>query len=76
MIMDDFILHFTEQLEETEPTSISESTVFRDLEEWSSLRALMVIAMIDEEYNVEFTADDFKKSETIADIYNIVQAKA
>ena len=34
---------------------ITEKTIFIELEEWSSLTALSIIAMVDEEYGVKIT---------------------
>ena len=45
---------------------------FKELEEWSSLVALSVIAMVDEEYDVEFRGDDIRDSKTVEDLYNAV----
>jgi len=70
-----FIEYFTDLFDETDPDTITASTRFKDLEEWSSLLALSVIAMIDEEYDVEFRGDDIRGSNTVEDLYNIVKAR-
>jgi len=51
------------------------STRFKELDEWSSLIALSVIAMVDEEYNVTLQGNDMKAAETIVDLFNVVQSK-
>ena len=48
---------------------------FRGLDGWSSLVALMVITMIDEEYEVTITGDEMKKQNTIGELYNLVASK-
>jgi thiol-disulfide isomerase/thioredoxin len=48
---------------------------FKELEEWSSLTALSVIAMIDEEYDVKIKGDDVRNSQTINDLYEIVKSR-
>lgn len=73
--MKEFVSNFAAQFDETEESVFTPETRFREIEEWSSLIALSVIAMVDEEYGVTLKGDDIKKSETIADIYNIVMAK-
>jgi acyl carrier protein len=55
---------------------ITENTVLRDLDEWSSLTALSLIAMADEEYSVKLTGDDIKSSITLNDIFEIIKNKA
>jgi len=75
MEMNEFVSNFAAQFDETEESVFTPETRFREIEEWSSLIALSVIAMVDEEYNVTLKGDDIKNSETIADIYNAVMAK-
>lgn len=71
----DFVAHFAAQFEETDLSEFNPETKFRELEEWNSLIALSVIAMVDEEYNVKLKGDDIRNSQTIEDIYNIIQSK-
>jgi len=70
-----FVKNFALQFDETEPELISIDTEFKDLEEWSSLTALSVISMVDEEYDVTLSGNDIKNSNKIADLYEIVKSK-
>ena len=72
MELDQFIVYFSDMFDETDSDTIVATTQFKDLEEWSSLVALSVIAMIDEEYDVEFRGDDIRNSTTVEDLYNTV----
>lgn len=72
MNLEQFIENFSDLFDDTESSTIEATTQFKDLEEWSSLVALSVIAMIDEEYDVEFYGDDIRNSTTVEDLYNIV----
>ena len=71
--LDEFIELFQEQFDETE--GIEASTVFHELDEYSSLIALSIIAMIDEEFDVTIKGDDMKSSVTVEDLYKKVIAK-
>ena len=75
MNLDQFIENFADLLDETDPDTINAATRFKELEEWSSLVALSVIAMIDEEYDVEFRGEDIRTSSTVEDLYNIVDSR-
>lgn len=75
MSLVEFIEYFADLFDETDPDTITATTQFKDLAEWSSLLALSVIAMIDEEYDVEFRGDDIRGSNTVEDLYNIVEAR-
>lgn len=71
----EFLKNFEEQFDEIEPNSLTLETDFREIEEWSSLNALLIVAMVDTEYDVTLTGDDIIKAKTIGDVYNTVQSK-
>lgn len=73
--LDVFVQLFAEQFEDTDASEFTASTVFHDLDEWSSLIGLSVIAMVDEEFEVALNADDMTSSVTIEDLYNKVVTK-
>ena len=75
MSLDQFIGFFADLFDDTDPDTIYAGTRFKELGEWSSLIALSVIAMIDEEYDVEFRGDDIRGSSTVEDLYRIVESK-
>lgn len=73
--LDEFVTLFAEQFEETDANDIKATTAFHDLDEWSSLIGLSVIAMVDEEFDVALKGDDVKNSVTVEDLYKAVIAK-
>ena len=76
MELNDFIEKFAEQFDDTEVSEFKPETEFKALDEWSSLSALSIIAMVDEEYDVTLKGDDIKNAETIEDLFNIVKERA
>lgn len=76
MELNDFIEKFAEQFDETDASEFKADTEFKALAEWSSLSALSIIAMIDDEYDVTIKGDDIRNSETIEDLFNLVKSKA
>jgi len=70
-----FLENFKNILDDTDVSLISIDTIFRELTEWSSLTALSLIAMVDEEYSVKLTGDDIKSSKSLNDIFNIIKNK-
>ena len=70
MNLDLFIENFADLLDETDPDTIHANTHFKKLNEWSSLVALSVIAMMDEEYDVQIEEADFKKLTTVQSVYD------
>lgn len=75
MELKDFLENFAAQFDDTDPCEIQAGTVFKELEEWSSLIALSVIAMVDEEYDVTIKGDDIRNSVTVEDLFNAVKNK-
>lgn len=75
MNINEFVVKFAEQFDETDISVFEANTNFKELEEWSSLIALSIIAMADEEFDIKLTGDDIRKSDKIDDIFNIIQSK-
>ena len=76
MEIKNFIENFANQFDDTDASEIKAETVFKELDEWSSLIALSVIAMVDEEYDITIKGDDIRNSNTVEDLFNAVKAKA
>ena len=75
MEIKEFIEHFAEQFDDTELSEFKPETVFHDLDEYTSLIALSIILMIDEEYGVSIDASEMAAAVTIEDLYNTVNSK-
>ncbi|MBR4918834.1 MAG: acyl carrier protein [Bacteroidales bacterium] len=75
MELQEFINNFAEQFDDIDASALNGSTIFKDLDEWNSLVALSVIAMIDEEYDITLKGNDIISATTVEDLYNIVQSK-
>lgn len=75
MELKDFIENFAAQFDDTDASIFVADTKFHDLDEWSSLIALSVIAMVDEEYEVTLKGDDIRNAVTVEDLYNTVKSK-
>ena len=75
MDINEFIDNLAAQFDDTPADQIKPETDFRSLPEWSSLIALSVIAMADEEYDVTLKGDDIKGATTVRDLFNTVVAK-
>ena len=76
MDIKEFIENFAAQFDDTDASVFTPETVFHELDEYSSLIALSIIAMVDEEYDVTLKGDDMRSAVTIEDLFNIVKSKA
>ena len=71
----DFIEKFAEQFDDVDVEQLSSTTKFRELDGYTSLVALLIITMIDEEYDVRIKGDDIRSSKTIEDLFNLVKSR-
>lgn len=68
-----FIEQFAEALEIEDASNISVETEFRNLDEWDSLAYLNIIAMLDEEYDIQIENAEFKKLKSLNDIITYIE---
>lgn len=75
MDIKEFIEHFAEQFDDTAVEVFKPETEFKALDEWTSLTALSIISMIDEEYDIAIGGADIRNAKTIEDLYRVVESK-
>ena len=75
MEINEFIEKFAEIFDDTDAATLSPETNFRDIDEWSSLSALGVIALADEEFNVELSGAEMRNANTIQDLFDLISSK-
>jgi acyl carrier protein len=70
-----FIANFADQFDDTDPSEIQEGTKFRDLNEWSSLTGMSVIALAKTEYGKTITGKELRECVTVEDVFNLIASK-
>lgn len=75
MELQEFIEKFAEQFDETDATEIQPQTQFQELDEWSSLTSMSIIAMVKTYYNKTLTGKEIRSCVTVQDLYNLVSVK-
>lgn len=75
MEIESFIKDFAQQFDSTAFDDFKPETKFKELDEWSSLMALSIIAMVDEDYGVVLKGEDILNSNTIEDLYKVVVSR-
>ncbi|MCF8464359.1 MAG: acyl carrier protein [Flavobacteriales bacterium] len=53
---------------------VEASTSFRELEEWSSMQALILIAAVDEHFGVTLPEKEFRKAITVEDLFRLTNS--
>lgn len=75
MEIKEFIEKFAEIFDDTDASTLTPDTKFRELDEWSSLSALGVIALADEEFDVELSGNELRKANSIQELFDLISSK-
>ena len=75
MELKEFVAKFAEQFDETEISEIQSDTVYKELDEWSSLTSMSIISFVKTVIGKNVTMTDFKNAETVEDLYNVILSK-
>jgi acyl carrier protein len=75
LTFDRFVELLEAQFEALPPNSLQSDTAFRELEEWTSMQSLIVIASFDWDHGVTVSADELRAATTIQDLYHLVVSK-
>ena len=62
-------LELVAEIFEVETDEIAMDTVFRDLDDFSSMVGFSLIVMMEDEYDTKLSVDEFMKCNTIGDLY-------
>ena len=71
MEIKEFIEKFAEAIEVENVEALTAETEFHELEEWSSLSVMLIIAFYDDEFDKQIGDVDIKKCATIGDLYQL-----
>ena len=75
MDINDFLENFANQFEDTDATEIKKDTIYQELEEWSSLTAMSLIALAKAEYGKTITGREVRSCKTVEDLFNLIASK-
>lgn len=72
MNVQEFIEKFAEAID-VEASELTADTEFRNLDEWDSVAYISVIAMMDEEYDIQIEMSQFKQLKTLGAIADYIE---
>lgn len=75
MELKEFINAFAEQFDDTDVSKIKAETEFHELDEWSSLMGMAVIAMARTQYGKTITGKEIRECKTVKDLYEMILSK-
>lgn len=75
MELEKFISNFADQFDDTDAMDIQANTEFKELDEWSSMLVLAVIAMARTDYGKDITAADIRSCLTVQNLFTLIESK-
>lgn len=75
MELQKFIEDFANQFDDTDPSEIQSDTEYQELEEWSSLTAMSLIALAKAEYGKTITGREVRSCKTVEELFNLIASK-
>lgn len=75
MDLNEFVAKFADQFDDTDASEITASTEFHQLDEWSSLTGMGVIALAKTEYGKTITGKEIRECETVEELFNLINSK-
>jgi len=75
MKIEKFVALIAEEFDETAPELFNPNTRYKELNEWGSLIALSIIAIIDEEFEIRITGADLSNCDTLNDLFTLVESR-
>jgi acyl carrier protein len=73
--IEDYILVLESEFEAITPGTLRPESILRDSIEWNSVNALILIALVNTEYDVILNAEDLRSFVTVDDIFQIVKTR-
>lgn len=75
MTLHEFTINLEKEFEDLEPGTLTPDTNYRDIKNWSSIYALIVVAFIDLNFDIILNASDLKEANTVKELYELVKSK-
>ena len=75
MDKNEFLANCASQFDDTDPSEIQLDTKFHDLDEWSSIVGMTILAMAKVSYNKTISGEELKHCMTVEDVYNLINDK-
>ncbi len=75
MEINEFIKNLADQFDDTDASEITVDTEFQELDEWSSLTAMSIIALAKTEYGKTITGREIRNAKTVKDLFDLISSK-
>lgn len=75
MELNEFVANFANLFDDTDESEITPSCVFHELDEWSSLIGMSIIALAKTEYGKTITGAELRGCITVEDVFHLINKK-
>lgn len=75
MDITEFITAFAEQFDDTDISEIHADTEYQELEEWSSLSVMSLIALAKTKFGKTLTGREIRSCNTVEELFNLIDSK-
>ncbi|MFT6982701.1 MAG: acyl carrier protein [Crocinitomicaceae bacterium] len=73
MTLEEFVIEIEDAFEIQERGTLLPDTDYKNFEEWDSMHALILIALIDTEFDLLVSGNDLKNLVTVREVYQLIQ---
>ncbi len=70
--LNEFMIEISVHFEDSDAAILLPDTIFKKLESWDSLTKYSIIAFLQDEYNFQFSIEDFEEHPTPQAIYDLL----
>lgn len=75
MTLEAFTKNLENELEDIPKGTLTPAVNYKDLETWSSMYALIIIAYVNLEFDVTLNGDDLRHCNNIQELYDLIQSR-
>lgn len=75
MTLEEFTINLEKEFDGVEPGTLNPDTNYREIKNWSSIYALIVVAFVDLNFDVILNTKDLKETNTIRELYELVKKR-
>lgn len=75
MDISEFINKLETEIDTIPKGTLRPETNYRDITGWSSMHALIIIALADTDFGVTLTGNDLRSANTVSDLFSIIKAR-
>ena len=73
--LEEFVIKIEEAFEIQQSGTLLPDTDYKNFEEWDSMHALILIALIDTEFDLLVSGNDLKNLVTVREVYELIQER-